>query len=93
MTQLNDRLFETSLYVQAAVVDPRFKMFPFLDEGKRDEAYINVCQLADHSSAAQTSAELLRELEKYAHPRTKMRNPHKKRRKVIRSVRLRYSCV
>ncbi|KAJ8401823.1 hypothetical protein AAFF_G00377940 [Aldrovandia affinis] len=51
--QINDRLFESSLYVQAAVVDPRFKLLPFLDDGKRDKAYICVSQLADRLNAAQ----------------------------------------
>ncbi|KAJ8362488.1 hypothetical protein AAFF_G00372070 [Aldrovandia affinis] len=51
--QINDRLFESSLYIQAAVVDPRFKLLPFLDDGKRDEAYICISQLSDHLNAAQ----------------------------------------
>ncbi|XP_020315982.1 zinc finger BED domain-containing protein 1-like [Oncorhynchus kisutch] len=49
--QLKDRLFESSIYVQAAVVDPRFKLLSFLDDAKRDVAYINVSQLADRLSA------------------------------------------
>ncbi|KAJ8347462.1 hypothetical protein AAFF_G00198830 [Aldrovandia affinis] len=49
--QINDRLFESSLYVQAAVVDPRFKLLPFLDDVKRDEAYICISQLADRLNA------------------------------------------
>ncbi|KAJ8413776.1 hypothetical protein AAFF_G00063740 [Aldrovandia affinis] len=51
--QINDRLFESSLNVQAAVVDPRFKQFHFLDDGKGDEAYICVSQLADRLNTAQ----------------------------------------
>ncbi|CAB1313122.1 unnamed protein product [Coregonus sp. 'balchen'] len=51
--QLNDRLFDSSLYVQAAVVDPRFKLLSFLDDAKRDEAYINLSQLAERLSAPQ----------------------------------------
>lgn len=49
--QVKDRLFESSIYVQAAVVDPRFKLLSFLDDAKRDVAYINVSQLADRLSA------------------------------------------
>ncbi|KAJ8416951.1 hypothetical protein AAFF_G00328290 [Aldrovandia affinis] len=35
------------------IVDPRFKLLPFLDDGKWDEAYICVSQLADRLNTAQ----------------------------------------
>ncbi|XP_054476510.1 NADPH oxidase 5 [Anoplopoma fimbria] len=41
-----------SVYIKAAVVDPRFKQLSFLDDAKRDEAYTEVAQLADRLSAA-----------------------------------------
>lgn len=49
--ELKGRLIESSVYVQAAVIDPRFKQLAFLDDEKRDEAYILVAELADHLSA------------------------------------------
>lgn len=36
-----------SVYITAAVVDPRFKHLSLLDDAKRDEAYTEVTQLAD----------------------------------------------
>uniref|UniRef100_A0A8C7R8M3 HAT C-terminal dimerisation domain-containing protein n=1 Tax=Oncorhynchus mykiss TaxID=8022 RepID=A0A8C7R8M3_ONCMY len=51
--QLNDQIFDGSLYIQAAVIDPRFKLLSFLDVAKRHEAYVNLSQLADSLSASQ----------------------------------------
>ncbi|KAK7883828.1 hypothetical protein WMY93_026951 [Mugilogobius chulae] len=51
--KLHDRLMTTrSVYITAAVMDPRFKSLSFLEDDKRDEAYIAVAELADRLSAA-----------------------------------------
>lgn len=50
--ELKNRLMMTnSVYITAAVVDPRFTQLSFLNDAKRDEAYTVVAQLADRLSA------------------------------------------
>jgi len=44
---------ENSLYIQAAVLDPRFKSLSFLDAEKRDDAYSTVSDLAESLSPAE----------------------------------------
>ncbi|KAF3860134.1 hypothetical protein F7725_000389 [Dissostichus mawsoni] len=44
---------EGSIYIQAAVLDPRFKSLSFLDAEKRDDAYATVSDLAESLSPAE----------------------------------------
>lgn len=44
---------ETSIYIQAAVLDPRFKSLSFLEVEKRDEAYTTVSDLVESLSPAE----------------------------------------
>ncbi|KAF3837920.1 hypothetical protein F7725_009688 [Dissostichus mawsoni] len=44
---------EGSIYIQAAVLDPRFKSLSFLDAKKRDDAYATVSDLAESLSPAE----------------------------------------
>ncbi|XP_073691495.1 E3 SUMO-protein ligase ZBED1-like [Garra rufa] len=50
----NRMMMTNSVYITAAVVDPRFKLLSFLDDAKRDEAYTVVAQLAERLSALST---------------------------------------
>lgn len=47
----------SSLYILTAVLDPRFKQLPFLNDEKRDEAYSEVVKLAQRLSLLGESAE------------------------------------
>lgn len=59
----------TSLYILTAVLDPRFKQLPFLNDEKRDEAYSEVVKLAQSlsgDSAEQTGEDPLAKKQKTA---------------------------
>ncbi|XP_039535814.1 E3 SUMO-protein ligase ZBED1-like [Pimephales promelas] len=53
----NRMMMTNSVYITAAVVDPRFKQLSFLDDAKRDEAYIVVAQLAERLNAVTGTGE------------------------------------
>lgn len=56
--KLKDRVVMTSsLYILTAVLDPRVKQLPFLDDEKWDEAYSEVVKLAQRLSLSGDSAE------------------------------------
>lgn len=54
--ELNGEL-QTSIYIKAAVLDPRFKSLSFMEEEKRDEAYTTVFELAESLTPAEEPAQ------------------------------------
>ena len=49
--EFKNRMMMNSVYITAAVLDPRFKQPSFLDDAKWNKAYTEVAQLADRTSA------------------------------------------